>query len=184
MKNLMYFFVSIAAFIFLLTGCSEKFQLPEEPANKLEKVTITDFTATEYPVQIIDPGTTKIVGQNIIVKGQVIESIFACDNSFVNGTAYITLNGMLNIYTGEGPLHGKLNLTPDAMPGNTWECNWTGYRTKTGESEWTLNLQLEGQGKGGELDGMKIFFDEAVIANDIYGQNGYVGSVTGYLKSE
>ena len=184
MKTLKSVLVLIFAFIVFFSGCTEKSHLPNEPVNSLEKVIITNFTANEFPTGIIDPGTMTIVGENIIIKDQVVESSFMADNSLVTGTAIITASGKLNMYTGEGPVHGKMTLIPDAVTGGVWECNWTGYRSKTGESEWTGNLHLAGHGEGGEIDGMKINFDEETYTDHIYGENAYWGVATGYLKSK
>ncbi len=59
-----------------LIGCSEKSQLPNEPVNSLEKVTIIDYTATITIVGLVDPGSEKIVGQNLIVKDMVVQTRF------------------------------------------------------------------------------------------------------------
>ena len=173
----------ILAAALVITGCSDKSALPDQPVTSLAKVIQTDFTATEIPVGLIDPGTMKIVGQNLIAKGMVMQSTFESDNQYIAGTVTLTLNGKLNLYTGEGPMHGTLALTPDAFPENTWEGNWTGYRSMTGEGEWTLDAHLAGHGGGDELGGMMFFADELVYSTDIYGNGDFTGDVTGYIQS-
>jgi hypothetical protein len=184
MKTIKSVAILISVFIFIFGGCAEKTQLPNEPVNPLGKVTITNFTANEFPTRSIDPGTTKIEGQNLIVKEQIMESRYEADNSLVTGIAVITANGKLNSFTGEGPIHGKVILTPDAITGSFWECNWTGYRSKTGELEWTGNLHIVGHGEGGEIDGMKIYIDEEMYTDLNNGENGYWGIASGYMKSK
>ncbi len=120
----------------------------------------------------------------MIAKGTVAEGRIEADNTLVTGTETLTANGKFSIYTGEGPVHGKLTLLPDAVPDGVWNCNWTGYRTKTGESEWTANIKIEGHGEGGEIDGMMIFFNETVHTSDLFGQNGYLASAVEYIKSK
>ncbi len=65
-----------------------------------------------------------------------------------------------------------------------WEGNFTGYRTKTGESEWTENLHVVGKGKGGVIDGMKTFADALMYSDDIYERTGFYGEGTGVIKSK
>ena len=97
-------------------GCSEKSQLPNEPVNALEKVTTTDYTATITILGLVDPGSTKIVGQNMIVKDRVVLTRFEADNSLVKGNLLVTINFRYNLITGEGPSHGKWSNVPDAYP--------------------------------------------------------------------
>ena len=173
--------------ILLAAGCSEKSQLLNEPltsenTNSLSKVSITNFTATEIPIQMIAPGTMKMVGQNFIAKGMIMESSFESGNSLIQGNIMITLNGKLNVNNGEGPLYGKFTLTPDAFPGSIWKGNWTGYRKMTGDMEWTMNIQLIGHGEGEVVVGMMFFADEDVISNTLLGNGVYTGEVTGHIK--
>jgi hypothetical protein len=183
MKKLYHISFLILAAALIITGCSDKTVLPDQPVTSVQKVTQTDFTATEIPVGLIDPGTMKIVGQNLIAKGMVMQSSFTSENQYIQGSVILTLNGKLNLYTGEGPMHGTLTLTPTAFPDDIWVGNWTGYRTMTGEGEWTLNVQMTGHGEGEELDQLMFFADEAIYSEEIYGGGNYTGDITGYLQS-
>jgi len=167
-------------------GCSEKSQLPNEPVNALEKVTITDYTGTITIVGIVDEGSTKIVGQSYIVKDMVVQTRFESenDNDLMTGDQLVTINFRYNLITGEGPSHGKWSNVPDAYPDVLWEGSFTGYRTKTGESEWTENLHVVGKGEGGVIDGMKNFADALMYSDDIYEQNGFFGTASGVIKSK
>jgi len=176
---------AIAVFIgFLLVGCSEKSQLPNEPVNSLEKVTTTDYTATITILGLVDPGSEKIVGQNLIVKDRVVLTRYEADNSLVTGNLLVTINFRFNLNTGEGPSHGKWSKVPDAYPENLWEGNFTGYRTKTGESEWTDNLHIVGQGEGDVIGGMKNIADALIYSDDIYLRTGFFGTAIGVIKSK
>jgi hypothetical protein len=183
MKKIYQISFLILAAALIITGCSDKSVLPDQPATSLAKVVQTDFTATEIPVGLIDPGTMKIVGQNLIAKDMVMQSTFESENQYIAGSLILTLNGKLNLYTGEGPMHGTMKLTPDAFPEDTWEGNWAGYRTMTGEGEWTLDVHLVGHGSGDELERMMFFADELIYSTDLYGGGDYTGDVTGYIQS-
>jgi hypothetical protein len=188
MKTFNIFLVFIYITILFSFGCSEKSQLPNQPivgesANSLAKAAITNFTATEIPIQLINSGTMKIVGPNMVAKGMIIESNFESGNYLINGTITVTGNGNLSINTGEGPVHGKFTLTPDAVSGGVWEGNWTGYRKISGNMEWTTNAHLVAHGVGGDIEGMMFYADEAIISNDPSG-GLYTGEANGYIKSK
>ena len=167
-----------------LVGCSEKSQLPNEPVNSLEKVTTTDYNATMTIADIVDPGSVKIIGQNMIVKDMVVLTRYEASSDLVTADLLTTINFKFNLNTGEGPSHGKWSSLPDAYPDAVWEGSFTGYRTKTGESEWTENVSIVGKGKGGMIDGMKNFTDAIIYSNDIYEQTGFFGTASGVIKSK
>jgi len=177
--------VALIAFMGLVfLGCSEKSQLPNEPVNSLEKVTTNDYTATITIVGLVDPGSEKIVGQNLIVKDRVVVTRYESENSLVNGNLLITINFRFNLNTGEGPSHGKWSIVPDAYPDAVWEGSFTGHRTKTGESAWTENVSIVGKGEGGVIDGMKNFADGLIYSDDIYERTGFFGEGSGVIKSK
>lgn len=177
------FAIGIAILLFF-NGCSEKTQLPDEPAASLGKVTITNITGNLYPTATIDPGTVKIVGRNLFINNLVVQCTTIVDNELCTGMVIITQNSRYNVETGEGVLRGTYNIIPDEYPDCVWECTWTGTRVKTGESEWTSYTKLEGKGAGGEIDGMKIHIDGVIIYEDIYGESGFYATGTGYIKSK
>ena len=176
---------AIIAFIGLLfVGCSEKSQLPNEPVNSLEKVTTTAYTADLTIIGLVDFGSEKIVGQNLIVKDRVVLVRYEASSDLVTGNLLVTMNYRFNLITGEGPSHGKWSKVPDAYPEDLWEGNFTGYRTKTGESEWTDNLNIVGKGNGEVIGGMKNFADASIYSNDIYLRTGFFGTASGVIKSK
>jgi hypothetical protein len=174
--------VGFMGLVFL--GCSEKSQLPNEPVNSLEKVTTTDYTATITILALVDPGSVKIVGQNMIVKDRVVLTRYAATSDLVTADLLITINFKFNLNTGEGPTHGKWSSVPDAYPDAMWEGSFTGYRTKTSESAWTENASIIGKGEGGVIDGMKNFTDAIIYTDDIYERTGFFGEASGVLKSK
>jgi hypothetical protein len=184
MKTLKCVIVLFAVVGLSLLGCSEKSQLPNEPESSLEKVTTTDYTATITIIGLIDPGSEKIVGQNLIVKDRVVLTRFEADNSLVKGNLLVTINFSFNLITGEGPSHGKWSNVPDAYPNALWEGSFTGYRIRTGESEWTENLHVVGKGEGEVIDGMKNIADGLMYSDDIYERTGFFGIANGVIKSK
>ena len=184
MKTLKCVIVLFAIVGLTLIGCSEKSQLPNEPVNALEKVTTTDYNANITILGLVDPGTEKIIGQNLIVKDRVALTRFEADNSLVKGNLLITINFRFNLNTGEGPTHGKWSMVPDDYPDGLWEGSFTGFRTKTGESEWTENVSIVGKGEGDVIDGMKNFADGLIYSDDIYERTGFIGEGSGIIKSK
>ena len=179
--------IVLFAFVGLsLVGCSEKSQSPVTPIDQgsLEKVTTTDYTATITIVGLVEPGSEKIVGQNLIVKDRVVLTRYETSSPLVTGDLLVTINFRYNLNTGEGPSHGKWSKVPDAYPDAVWEGSFTGYRTKTGESEWTENLSIVGKGEGGVIDGMKNFADGLMYSDDIYERTGFFGTASGVIKSK
>ena len=184
MKTLKCVIALIAFMGLVFLGCSEKSQLPNEPVNSMEKVTTTDYNATITLVGLVDPGSEKIVGENLIVKDRVVLTRYEATSPLVTGDLLVTLNFSYNLNTGEGPSHGKWSNVPDAYPNAVWEGSFTGYRTKTGESEWTENLSVPGKGEGGIIDGMKTFGDGLIYSDDIYERTGFFGTAIGVIKSK
>ena len=123
----------------------------------------------------------------MIVKGLVITASWEdkFDNPLVKGTLVITANVKLDVTTGEGPEYGTFTLTPDDKAvGGVWEVRWEGYRHKIrGKSEWAADLVGVGYGKGGKIQGMKLFAKEVIHTIDLQGANPYVGDVDGTIES-
>ncbi|OGU66658.1 MAG: hypothetical protein A2W30_07305 [Ignavibacteria bacterium RBG_16_36_9] len=187
MKKFNCLIATIAFIGLLLVGCSDKSQSPIAPTDEqgsLEKVTTINYTATITIVGLVDPGSVKIVGQNMIVKDRVVLTRYESSSPLVTGDLLITINFRYNLNTGEGPSHGKWSNVPDAFPDAVWEGSFTGYRTKTGESEWTENVYIVGKGEGGVIDGMKNFADGLIYSTHIYEETGFVGEGSGVLKSK
>ncbi len=102
----------------------------------------------------------------------------------MTGNLLVTINFSFNLNTGEGTSHGKWSILPDAYPNDLWEGSFTGYRTKTGESEWTDKLNIVGKGEGEVIDGMKNFADALMYSDDIYLRTGFFGVTSGVIKSK
>jgi hypothetical protein len=192
MKALKYLAVLFAFLGFLMVGCSDKTQSPVAPSDQsvqeqssLEKCIITHFTETHYPVAILDPGSVRLVnGKWIMKKIEVKERL---DASTPLGTGFMVhkLSGIMDYNTGEGPVWGTFEITPDVNTnGGVWEGTYTGWRSKKPGSDtlFTLPLKVVGHGKGGTLRGMKIFINDVITA---WGTPpvGWYGGGEGFYKS-
>ena len=184
MKTTKIFFAIIAFMGLVFIGCSEKSQLPNEPVNVMEKVTITDYTGTITIVGLVDPGSTKIVGQNYIVKDMVVQTRFESSTDWMTGDQLVTINFKFDLNTGEGNSHGKWSIVPDAYPEDLWEGSYTGHRIKTGESEWIDNLHIVGNGEGAVIGGMQSITEALIYSDDIYLRTGFFGTASGVIKSK
>jgi hypothetical protein len=93
------------------------------------------------------------------------------------------LSTMIDGKTGEGPVHGSFTIVPDdnaAGEDAKWVGTYEGYRSYNGKTlvqfpdglfapvvdgvydNWTLNLRLEGHGKGGLINGWQMFTESAL----------------------
>ena len=119
-----------------LVGCFGQSQLPVDPTDQisnqqdkssLEKYIVTNFTATYHVTGLIDPGSNKVVREKLITKGQVIECTYDyLDNALVGGSLTLYTNSILDVNTGEGPVHGNFVITPNSANagGGVWEGIW------------------------------------------------------------
>jgi hypothetical protein len=195
MKILPFALLLMASTAFVLLGCSDNSApivaptdqaTPQAEQASLAKVTVTHFTGIEHPMELLNPGVPELVGGKMIVKGLVVKASWTdgFTNPLVTGTLVITANVRLDITTGEGLEYGTFILTPIAdVGGRVWECKWEGYRHKVGDSEWAAKLEIVGYGKGGTIQGMKLFAKDVIHTFDLQGNNGYIGNVNGFIES-
>jgi hypothetical protein len=192
MKVLRSFAVLFSFLGFLLVGCSDKTQSPVAPSdqsiqdqNSLEKCIITHFTETHCPVAILNPGSVKLINGKWVMKKIVVKERLDASTPLSTGYMIHSLSGIMDSQTGEGPVWGTFTLTPDVNAGGgIWKGVYSGYRSKKPGSDtlFTLPLKVLGQGKGGNLQGMKIFLDDVITA---WGTPpvGWYGSGKGFYKS-
>jgi hypothetical protein len=195
MKTFIYVFGILIMLVLSMVGCSDKSQSPVAPADQsvqeqgtLEKCTVTPFTVNlHYPLPpyVLDPGVQKIVGKKWIIKNVVVPETLITTSLLITGKMIHSLSGILEKNTGEGPMWGTYTLTNDA--GGVWEGTYEGWRSKTGEAQWTLPLKVFGHGKSGNVQGMKSFFNDVIIISGTppagWPPAGWYGSGEGYIKS-
>ncbi|MCK7522808.1 MAG: hypothetical protein MZV64_36585 [Ignavibacteriales bacterium] len=73
-----------------------------------------------------------------------------------------------------------LTLTPDEPAIGGMGYYPYGRSTKTGESEWTLPVNMVGHGIGGSIDGMHLRVTNTIVYNVPFGF--WLGNVEGYIK--
>lgn len=82
------------------------------------------------------------------------------------------LSTMIDGVTGEGAVHGSFTTTPtDNTVGGVWVGTYEGFRSYNGKTlvdfpeglfpddvydNWTLQLKVQGHGKGGIIDGWQM----------------------------
>jgi len=162
MKVLKYLIVPFTFAIILISGCSDKSQLPVAPIENgsLEKAVITNFTFTDIPIGPTGEGKITLVpgGKWQIKKYGVMEN-FVSSDPLGSGIMLHYLSATVDVATGEGTCQGAWTLTPTSNAGGgVWEGTYEGYRSESYvPGEWTLPLKIEGHGKGGTIDGMQLF---------------------------
>ena len=185
MKKTKFFFVLFAFVGLLLVSCSDEPQSPVTPTDQglLEKVILTYFTSSDYPIQILDPGTVELQNGHWIIRKIVVKELFNSDNSLVAGIMIHSLSATLDFNTGEGHVWGSFTITPDAnVGGGVWEGTYNGQRTRTGESEWEIPLDVVGHGKGGTLQSMQMRGITVITAYDTP-PTWWTGEGEGYIQS-
>ncbi len=148
----------------LLVGCSDETQSPVSSTEQssLQKVIITNFTFTDFPIAPPTGGSITLTPGGIwqVKKIEVLER-FVSSDPIINGIMKHYLSLSIDAVTGEGPCHGSWTVTPldpAATGGGVWEGTYQGYRSKSSvPGEWTLPLKVEGHGKGGSIQGMQVF---------------------------
>jgi len=187
MKSLKCLIVLFAFLGLSLVGCSDEPQSPVTPIDQasLEKVIITNFSLSHYPIGLTGEGEVKLVGGNWILKDVGVIELITSSDPLIAGTMIHYLSATMDANTGEGPVHGSFTVTPDAnTEGGVWEGIYTGYRSKMAGSDtlFTLPLNLLGHGKDGTIDGMQMFEDDVITA---WGTppTGWYGGGEGFYKS-
>jgi hypothetical protein len=185
MKTLKCFFLLLAFIGLLFIGCSEKSQ-PIAPSDQvatqqaLDKVNITYFTGTDEPTPyIISFGEVINNGKRVVGKGLDGWDYLDATDPRVTGMVHIIGNSSFD-ENGEGPVHGTGILIPTTQIEDPtelatdviWEINWNGF-SKDGIGYF----KMTGVGKGGNIQGMKLFITEE------YNQTTYTGQVEGYIQS-
>jgi hypothetical protein len=189
MKNYIYVFGITIMLILSLVGCSDKSNSPVAPADEssLGKVTIREFTGTDYPTGLIDPGTTTVHKEKMKIRGmrqsfafQVLFSDGGID--LLSGEGDLELNANIDLTNGTAFWWGKKLLTPSAPEalGGQFKFTWHGSAV-LGPSGWTLSVKEVGHGEGGALTGIQCFFDNIITAPPDL--STWSGDLEGYLRT-
>lgn len=195
MKLSKYVLILITFLGFVFAGCSDKSQTPVEPVNNhspLEKVIITNYSFTNFPIAAPTGGETRLTpGGKWQIKKVVILEQFISSDLLISGVMEHKLSLTIDAVTGEGPCQGSWILTPAdlaASGGGVWEGKYNGYRSKSDiPGEWILPLKIVGHGKGGLIQGMQIFGNAVLIVRADDGSTtlptSWIGTGEGFYKS-
>ena len=164
----------------ILVSCSDEQQSPVSSTDQgsLSKVIIREFTGTDYPTGIIEPGIYRYPDGRILLTGHRGTVWFDAeflpgdiDPDLLTGPGEVEINGITDPNTGTGQWHGKLTLMPEApeAAGGQWEFTWHGEATFSltawqGGPGWTIPLAEEGHGNGGALTGMQCRMELIISA--------------------
>jgi hypothetical protein len=187
MKTFLSFCFLLAFIGLLFIGCSDKSLPTASPTDpvvntnsgslSLEKMTETTFTGREDP---IDFAYGKVVGEGsrLVEKGIWFKSIVTSNLPLLNNVeAEYTFNVSFNDL-GEGPMKGKFTMT---VGGGTLEGTVEGKMFAVSEDEMQGIFKYVGQGKGGIIDGLKLFCTETYYESKSYAYYPY-GDLVGYIK--
>jgi hypothetical protein len=165
-----------------VVGCGDEPLAPrgEEfiPAgNRVAAAAIAPFTASDQPVEVLDPGLVSVQGGRILWRGLVVRSRIDASDARFSGFLVATLNANWNLQ-GEGAVWGK--FTHDVDTGGRWEGVWRAHRTRTGESEWSGDATWSAQGRSGSVEGLRAHGTELVTSFEVI-PAFYVGQMQGSI---
>ncbi len=195
------FAVVLLAFVGLsLIGCSDKSQSPVSPADQsinqpssLEKVFTREFSGTNTPYEVIDPGIMKYPdGKQMIMKHKAYTNFIVTylpgdtGPDILSGNGEVEINGITDLRTLIGQWQGKFLLKPSEADGGVWQFTWHGTSTFgptawEGGPGWILPLQEIGHGEGGDINGMQCHMEVIIYASLDF--TAWYGAFTGIVTS-
>lgn len=196
MKTLKYVLVLFIFIGLLMSGCSDKSQLPVDPNGKsasLEKSFTREFTATVMPGIPTNPGIYKYPDGKVLTTKYLGPATFTAaylpgdtGPDILSGVGEVEINGITDMTELIGKWHGKLRFTPANAGGGSWQFTWHGSSTFSqtawmGGPGWIIPLQEVGHGEGGEINGMQCHM-EVTIYGALDFSNWY-GEATGTITS-
>lgn len=195
----------MAAMAFVIAGCSDNSTVPVSPTDQsvqapasLAKQVGYNFTAVMGPNlspkedYVIDAGNTKYPAKygkdselKTTTRGFVVRSLWnvtgwdpAPGVDLLSGTGVLELNFNADYVTGKGQTWGKLTIDPKNDDG-VWECSWVAPSTFDPTQGWVCPLKGVGQGKGGAVDGMHMFYEGKIV---LWALDGWVGFGSGSIR--
>jgi hypothetical protein len=184
----------------VLDGCSDKSQAPVAPTDQsaqapvtLAKQVIYNFDAVQGPNlthpdgYVIEEGNTKYPAKygkgselKTTTRGFVVRSLWtvtAWDSpapsvDLLTGTGVLELNFNVDYVTGKGQTWGKLTIDPLNADG-VWECSYVAKNTLDPTQGWVCPWKLVGQGKGGQVDGMHLFYEGTIVLRNLDDWTGF-----------
>ena len=189
MKTLSFVLLLTASVAFVLGGCSDnlpcrcrrltnQYKRRQPWQNKLSTISKRSRAQTWIPqgTTYIDPGNMiypakygKGSGLKSMTRGLVVRSLWnvtawdpAPDVDRLSGNGVLEMNFNADYVTGKGHTWGKLTLDPFNDDG-VWECSWVAETTFDPARGWVCPIKSVGQGRGGGVDGMHLFYEGTII---------------------
>jgi hypothetical protein len=170
------------AAIAMLAACSDS--SPVEPAldglvgASVGPASLVNFTATDVPVALLDPGRVQVVNKRYVINGMVVQARFDATDPRMSGFATITGNGVLDVADGSGPVWGKMTLNPDG--GGTWVGTWHGHRAQAG-TVWIGTVEWNLNGRDGIVGGLHARGTETITTFTLL-PTAYFGQIAGTIR--
>jgi hypothetical protein len=163
-------------------ACSDEPLAPRaEPVrlagDRVVAAAIATFTASDMPVEVIDPGQVNFQGPRILWRGLIVRARIEASDPRFTGFLIGTLNANWNLQ-GEGAVWGRFTHEVDA--GGMWEGVWRAHRTRAGEAQWTGEATWSAQGRSGSVQGLRAHGAEVVTSFEVI-PTFYVGEMHGRI---
>jgi hypothetical protein len=157
-----------------LAACSDSPLAPNGPALEALRggAILTEFTATDIPTGILDPGTMEVVEGHRVVRGMVVTTRITADDPRATGNGRMTINQQFLLADGSGHTWGKFEVTADV--GGVWVGSYTGQREPAAPGVWVTTLHVVGQGRGGAIDGLQLRTQEVAYSGAGPGFQAYI----------
>ncbi len=184
MKTTKFLFALFTLLGFMLISCSEEQQSPVSPeeSGSLQKVIREDYTGSDQPIGLIDPGRVKEEGGKRITQHLVVLERLETTTPMITGDMVADISATIDMVTGEGHMSGGGTVTPDdPSVSGIWHWSFQGERIKTGESEWTTTIEIVGNGQGGLIQGRQLFATGTMLSWDVL-MSYWQGTVEGFMK--
>lgn len=160
-----------------LAGCGDT---PLSPAPDVAAVaaTITEFTASDVPVGVLDPGVLEFLPDRIVWHGLALRARFDASDPRFSGFMDAELNAVWNL-AGEGPVRGTFALEVD--DGGRWEGVWRARRSQTAADQWVGEATWTARGVAGSVTGLHAEGAETIVTTELF-PSFYVGQVVGRIR--
>ena len=196
----------MGAMAFVVAGCSDNSTVPvsptdqsvQAPASLAKQVGYTfnavmgpdlippadyviDAGNTNYPAKYGEDSELKSTTRGFVVRCLV--TVTAWDPpvpsvDLLSGTGVLEMNFNVDYVTGKGQSWGKLTVDPYNDDG-VWECSWVAQSTFDPTKGWVCPLKGVGQGKGGAVDGMHLFYEGTIV---LWKLDGWVLHYSGSIR--
>ncbi len=182
MKTLTFLSLAMVGVALTASACRESPLAPDgELTTRVPVATSAsvaeEFSATEMPIAVLDPGVLKVQNNRIIATGIRVKARVESSDSRFTGFMTAEMNSSFSP-EGEGPVWAKFIHEVDG--GGVWEGVWRAHRSHTAEGIWTGAATWTAQGHGGGVNGMKAWGTETITTFSVI-PAFYIGEIQGYI---